>query len=209
LRTKQKKVTLDFESLHFRLFLPLPPPRLTTAASLRCLADEVGDNGISVLTAADYCQCRLVALIDYYERRSPTLSRRLGLYTMVMIFITALTTGMSLVLRLKLWVPLMVAFGAAIATTLEWEQLQNRHRNVNQCLEELCNLYTWWESLSMVEKRMPINKEHLVLTTETNNDAEISAFVKTGSGRTSSGTSNNDVTTQAESKAAKVDQKKD
>jgi hypothetical protein len=89
----------------------------------------------------------------------------------------------------------MVAFGAAIATTLEWEQLQNRHRNVNQCLEELCNLYTWWESLSMVEKRMPINKEHLVLTTETNNDAEISAFVKTGSGRTSSGTSNNDDTT--------------
>jgi hypothetical protein len=46
------------------------------------------------------------------------------------------------------------------------EQLQNRHRNVNHCLEELCNLYTWWESLSMVEKRMPINKEHLVLTTE-------------------------------------------
>ena len=78
------------------------------------------DNGISVLTAADYCQCRLVPLINYYEQRSPILSRRLGLFTTVMVLLTAITTGLSLVSHLKMWVPLVVAFGAAIATTLEW-----------------------------------------------------------------------------------------
>jgi hypothetical protein len=80
----------------------------------------MGDNGISVLTAADYCQCRLVPIIDYYERRSPILSRRLGFFTTVMVLLTAITTGMSLSSHLKMWVPLVVAFGAAIATTLEW-----------------------------------------------------------------------------------------
>merc|ERR1711907_210425 len=31
----------------------------------------------------------------------------------------------------------LVALGGAIATTVEWEQLQTRHRNVGKCLEEL------------------------------------------------------------------------
>ena len=43
------------------------------------------------------------------------------------------------------------------------------------------NLHTWWESLSMVEKRVASNKAVLVHTTEANNDGEISAFVKTTS----------------------------
>ena len=54
----------------------------------------------------------------------------------------------------------------------------SRLRNVNAALEELNNLRTWWESLSMVEKRMPTNKEFLVLSTESHCDAEISAFIK-------------------------------
>lgn len=38
----------------------------------------------------------------------------------------------------------------------------------------------------MVEKRMPRNKEKLVISTEANNDAEISAFVKSASSSRSS-----------------------
>jgi len=139
--------------------------------------DTIFDNGVAVLTAADYCQFRLQPLIAEYKARSPVLSRRLGSFHLIMVFLTALTTGLAMT-SYRLWVPLVVSVGAAVATTLEWEQLQNRHRNVNQCLEELSDLYIWWESLSMVEKRMPKHKEQLVFSTENNNDAEISAFVK-------------------------------
>jgi hypothetical protein len=139
--------------------------------------DTITDNGVAVLTAADYCQLRLQPLIAEYKARSPVLSRRLGSFHFVMVVLTALTTGLAMT-PFRLWVPIVVSIGAAVATTLEWEQLLNRHRNVNKCLEELTDLYTWWESLSMVEKRMPKFKEHLVFATENNNDAEISAFVK-------------------------------
>jgi len=139
--------------------------------------DAIFDNGVAVLTAADYFQFRLQPLINEYKARSPVLSRRVGAFHLMLVFLTALTTGLSMT-SYRLWVPLVVGVGAAIATTLEWEQLQNRHRNVNQCLEELGDLFTWWESLSMVEKRMPKHKEQLVFCTENNNDAEISAFVK-------------------------------
>ena len=43
---------------------------------------------------------------------------------------------------------------------------------------QLCNLYIWWQSLSMVEKRLPANKEFLVRVTEENMNAEISAYIK-------------------------------
>jgi len=157
--------------------------------------DTITDNGVAVLTAADYCQFRLQPLIAEYKARSPVLSRRLGFFHLIMVFLTALTTGLAMT-PYRLWVPFVVSIGAAFATTLEWEQLQNRHRNVNQCLEELNDLYTWWESLSMVEKRIPKHKEELVFGTECNNDAEISAFVKTsarqGVSRKSADGNNND-----------------
>lgn len=145
------------------------------------------DNGVGVLTAADYFQCRLMPMLKEYESRSPILSNRLGLFHIAMMLIAAFTTILALIQTAKRWVPIVVAIGAALGTTLEWEQLQNRHRNVNQSIEELANLRTWWESLSMVcrlkifshhnmsettsvqnkvEKRMPINKEVLVLSTE-------------------------------------------
>ena len=43
---------------------------------------------------------------------------------------------------------------------------------------QLTNLLIWWESLSMVEKRLPANKEYLVKVTEDNTNAEVSAFIK-------------------------------
>lgn len=45
----------------------------------------------------------------------------------------ALTTGAALT-EFKAWIPAIVAIGAVIATTVEWEQLQTRHRNVSHHL---------------------------------------------------------------------------
>ena len=79
---------------------------------------------------------RLHPLMMHYEQRSPVLTFRLGVFHTILILVTALTTGLALTSS-RLWVPLVVAIGAAATTTIEWEQLQNRLRNVNQCLEDL------------------------------------------------------------------------
>ena len=67
---------------------------------------------------------------------------------------------------------------ALITAVSDFEQLTSRLRNVNQCKMALENLLIWWESLSMVEKRLPVNKEYLVKVAEDNTNAEVSAFIK-------------------------------
>ena len=62
---------------------------------------------------------------------------------------------------------------------LDFEALASQLRNVNQSLESLKNLHFWWQSLSMVERRLPSNKNELVSCTEATADSEISAWKKT------------------------------
>ena len=90
---------------------------------------------------------------------------------------TAITTVLAY-LGLAVWVPVAVALASSISTVIDFEQLTTRLRNVNQSKMALENLRIWWQSLSMVEKRLPVNKEFLVRITEEHMNAEISAFVK-------------------------------
>ena len=61
---------------------------------------------------------------------------------------------------------------------MDFEQLTTRVRNLNLARMELEGLHIWWQSLSMVEKRLPANKEYLVKITEEHTNAEISALIK-------------------------------
>ncbi len=72
------------------------------------------DNGVGVLTAADYFQCRLMPMLKEYESRSPSLSNRLGLFHLAMMLIAAFTTILALIQKTKIWVPVVVAVGAAL-----------------------------------------------------------------------------------------------
>jgi len=76
------------------------------------------------------------------------------------------------------WVPFLVSIISFLSAVLEFENLPAQQRNVNQSLESLKNLRVWWQSLSMVERRLPGNKEILVDASEATADAEISAWKK-------------------------------
>jgi hypothetical protein len=139
--------------------------------------DFLCDDGISVITADDYVFFRFMPLIQYHTAISKFLTTRVQHLQIMQFFLTGVLAG-ARPLRFERWVPFFVALITVITGTLEFENYPARLRNVNQSLECLKNLRIWWQSLSMVERRLPKNKELLVLGAEATADSEISAWKK-------------------------------
>lgn len=139
--------------------------------------DFLSDDGISVITADDYVFFRFLPLMQYHTRVSRFLTSRVQLLQTCQFLLTATLAGAK-PLKFQRWVPFFVAAITAVTGTLEFENYPARLRNVNQSLECLKNLRIWWQSLSMVERRLPKNKELLVLGAEATADSEISAWKK-------------------------------
>ena len=137
----------------------------------------VRDDGFSLVTAEDYVTFRLKPQIIFYQELSPWLNRLSSWLQVTSYLLTAVTTALALIGR-EAFVPIPIALIALITAVSDFEQLTSRLRNVNQCKMALENLLIWWESLSMVEKRLPVNKEYLVKVAEDNTNAEVSAFIK-------------------------------
>merc|ERR1719293_329538 len=81
-------------------------------------------------------------------------------------------------MKLYLMVPFMVALTTSIQSAVSFAQLPPRIRNLNAAILLLKNLRVWWQSLSMVQMRLPVNKNHLVTVTESTVDAEVSCWMK-------------------------------
>jgi len=136
------------------------------------------DDGFSLVTAEDYVEFRLMPTVHAYRRRAMLFSRINAAIQAAKFLLVSITSALSLFGQV-LWIPLVVAASYALTSAGDFEQLTNKLRNINQALLQLENLCVWWESLSMVEKRQPNNKEYLVVSAEKNMDAEVSAFMKT------------------------------
>lgn len=148
--------------------------------------DFLSDDGISVVTADDYMFFRFMPLVQHHTARSRELTKCVQALQVVQFFLTALLAG-SAPLKFEKWVPAFVSLITFITGTLEFENYPSQLRNVNQSLECLKNLRIWWQSLSMVERRMPKNKELLVTCAEATADSEISAWKKTVKAKGSTG----------------------
>jgi hypothetical protein len=140
--------------------------------------DYLRDDGVQVITAEDYNHFRLLPLIHHYNRRSVRLTTLATRAQISIFFLTGLMSTASMLGSAR-WVPVLVAGMTAISSTMEFENIYTQLRNVNQSLQVLKNLRIWWQSLSMVERRMPHNKEILVAGTEATADSEISSWMKT------------------------------
>ncbi|CAE7848010.1 unnamed protein product [Symbiodinium necroappetens] len=140
--------------------------------------DFLKDDGLSLVTAEDYIHFRFLPMLQYYTRRSRVLSRMVQAIQVTVFFLTGVLAAAG-PLGFDAWIPVVVSFISFLTGILEFEALSSQLRNVNQSLESLKNLHFWWQSLSMVERRMPSNKNELVALTEATADSEISAWKKT------------------------------
>ena len=140
--------------------------------------DYLNDDGTSLVTAEDYIHFRFLPMLQYYSWRSRDLSRKVLVLQVLTFFLTAALAAAT-PLGYEAWIPIVVSCISFLTGIMEFEALSSQLRNVNQSLEPLKNLHFWWQSLSMVERRMPSNKNELVACTEATADSEISAWKKT------------------------------
>ena len=65
-----------------------------------------------------------------------------------------------------LWVPVVIAFSAAISAFVAFELLTQRLNANNTSMATLKNLEIWWRGLTFIQRRHPAAKEILVQRTE-------------------------------------------
>eukprot|EP00928_Gymnodinium_smaydae_P055664 TRINITY_DN3915_c0_g1_i3.p1 TRINITY_DN3915_c0_g1~~TRINITY_DN3915_c0_g1_i3.p1 ORF type:complete len:811 (+),score=106.48 TRINITY_DN3915_c0_g1_i3:58-2490(+) len=142
--------------------------------------DAPVDDGFGAITAEDYIAFRLRPTLERLEAEAPvfeTLSNALN----VTLFIgTGLNAVLSLTNNVQ-FMPLLTALISVIAAAGEYQNVSRRLVSVNASILSLQRLTVWWDSLSMIDKRLTETKEYLVETCESAIIAE-TAWISTLSG---------------------------
>ena len=127
--------------------------------------EEIFEDGLSSITADEYVRMRLIPALAEYNSKAPTMSYGLSALTMITI---ALSVGSSILSTFgyATLVPLVFSFSESLSSWQNHSMTGMRLLATNGAVNQLNTLLIWWDSLSMIEKRVAVNKEQLVMTTE-------------------------------------------
>ncbi len=132
-------------------------------------ADKFGgiekDDFVSPITIETYVEYRAKPLALAYEKQTPVISRHLSLLEITTFVLTS-AGAVFAVAHLGSWVAITVAASTAVTQTIEFYQFKVERDTRNASLAEFQNLLTWWESLSIIDKRTRQSKEKAVSTIE-------------------------------------------
>merc|ERR1712070_611779 len=125
------------------------------------IRDHPIDNGYSQITAEEYIIFRQQPALARFLRLAPRLERGVGCITVLIFFLQGVNALLAQIEK-TVFIPIVVAVTSALAGILEFHDLTHRLAAVNGAIEALENTRVWWESLSLVEQRLPETKEYLV-----------------------------------------------
>jgi len=123
------------------------------------------DDGMSILTAEDYVPMRVLPNINRIQNSLPLLNFQLSC-CQILLYTSTLASGILGLLGVKLYVPITAAIASAVESIANYERFRDRLMAANGALADLNSLLLWYKSLSMVERRLAHNKNHLVDVTE-------------------------------------------
>eukprot|EP00747_Dinoflagellata_sp_TGD_P091073 gnl/TRDRNA2_/TRDRNA2_164931_c5_seq1.p1 gnl/TRDRNA2_/TRDRNA2_164931_c5~~gnl/TRDRNA2_/TRDRNA2_164931_c5_seq1.p1 ORF type:complete len:155 (+),score=25.92 gnl/TRDRNA2_/TRDRNA2_164931_c5_seq1:50-466(+) len=115
--------------------------------------------------------------IKSLSERMPVLDRNWSIVQLVILLGTLVSAVLG-ILSLQTWIPMTVAMVAGIESIAQFEQTSSQLTGANASLAQLKKLRIWWQSLSMVEKRMPTNKTQLVEEAEEAIEGEVAAWTQ-------------------------------
>jgi hypothetical protein len=115
----------------------------------------------SVLTGEQYFKDRFLPSLHLFQELAPKLAGRLRVYE-VLILLCALVSTLLAAMNMTVWIPIPVAIGAGLTTTMVFEALQVRVAAMNTSIGELTAFATRWASLAIYEKRTFKEKAALV-----------------------------------------------
>jgi hypothetical protein len=123
------------------------------------------DDGLKLMTADDYLALRMVPMVAELSRKTPRLSSWSSTFTICVLILSVSAAALSTFDRSD-FVPAALALSGGITAWASYQQTDLRLVLTNNSLSQLNQLLVWWDGLTMIEKRIPINKETLVKTSE-------------------------------------------
>ena len=125
------------------------------------------DDYVSPLTIETYVQYRATPIALAYEKQTPEISDKLTRLEVAVFVLTSMGAVLAVPeIGLASWVAITVAIATGITSYIEYFQLRIERDTRNNSLAEFQNLMTWWESLSIIDKRTKQSKEKAVSTIE-------------------------------------------
>lgn len=149
-------------------------PEPATQGGLQALAVDMPiDDGFALINAEDYINFRLRPTLTKFSKMAPRLETIIDT-NQIIIFISTGSLALLAMLGLTKWVPVLVTLIGAISAIMDFEMYVARLALINGAQLTLKNLLIWWESLSLIDRRLPESKQYLVDTTEQSVMAELS-----------------------------------
>jgi hypothetical protein len=133
------------------------------------------DDGLRPISSEEYVKFRLLPTVRMLELKIPRTQKVYAL-TQGLVLLCTMLASVCAVLGLQAFIPAIVSLVAAIEGSVQFDQTALKLVGQNNNLSQLQELRIWWQSLSMVQKTVPSNKEHLVETTEDAIEAEVGVW---------------------------------
>ena len=123
------------------------------------------EDGLTSMTADHYIALRLLPMLAEYSSKSPPISRDVSVVAITVVLLSVISSGLA-AFEQSIWIPVVLAFSAAVSSWANHQNKEGKLAGINGAVHQMHQLLVWWNSLTMIEKRVIQNKEHLVLSTE-------------------------------------------
>ena len=118
------------------------------------------DDFISPMNIETYVEYRAKPITLAYEKQTPLISDKLSFLEILVFVLTSAGAVLAVPgINMGSWVAITVALSTAVTSYIEYFQLRIERDTRNNSLSEFQNLMTWWESLSIIDKRTKQSKE--------------------------------------------------
>ncbi|KAK3283605.1 hypothetical protein CYMTET_8693 [Cymbomonas tetramitiformis] len=123
------------------------------------------DDYVSPLTVDAYIAHRVKPMFKKYQAQAPYLARNMQSLEVLGFCVTACGTMLA-TLQYQEWVAFTVLLGTTIANIVKHTGLPRHVAATNVCLKSLQNLITFWDALSLVDRRTRRVKSHCLAVME-------------------------------------------
>jgi hypothetical protein len=137
-----------------------------------CIRDKVGttkkgggeeqsDSLTGPISLVQYMHTRAAPLTVYYEVSTPLIDRWLWGFNLIAFSLTSFGALLA-VFNWAAWVAITVALAGAVEGWIERSGMRTLRDGMNKNLSDTQNLLTWWDGLTIVEKRTMLSKSKAV-----------------------------------------------
>jgi hypothetical protein len=126
------------------------------------------DDFASIISIEAYMEHRMKPIMKLCGTSAPNLAWRLRMLERLSLFLNAVTVAFAVPRKLNIthWLVLCVTTKVLVMNVIEYAAYGMRLTAVNNGVKEMQNLLTWWESLSVIDRRTREAKTLAVGTVE-------------------------------------------